>query len=151
MNQNLCALLTDDSAARRFVTSVAEWADFRHDARHMCSNVVTDAGKKTKDTLPSGARFNVPKNPSEQSILKQTALIGDANKVFLMVIGILFSSPEIRDIVIRSTPRMVANAYFSDFHARVEAAIVGTDEAGILPHAVLVAHERIRLINCHRV
>ena len=146
MNQNLCALLTDDVAARRFVSAVADWADFRHDARHMCSNVVTDPGKKIRDTLPSGARFDIPESPSEQSVLKQTALIGDPNKVFLMVIGILFSSAEIRDIVIKSTPRMVANAYFSDFHARVEAALVGTEEAGILPHAVLVARERIRIL-----
>jgi hypothetical protein len=146
MNQNLCALLTDDTAARRFVSTVAEWADIRHDTRHLCSNVVIDAGKKTKDTLPSGARFECPKGPSEEGVLRQTALIGDANKVFLMVIGILFSSPEIRAIVIESTPRIVARAYFSDFHARIEAALIGTDEAGILPHAVLVARERIKVM-----
>lgn len=127
------------------MSTVAEWADFRHDTRHLCSNVVIDAGKKTKDTLPSGARFEIPKSPSEQNVLRQTALIGDPNKVFLMVIGILFSSPEIRAIVIESTPGIVAKAYFSDFHARVEAALVGTEEAGILPHAVLVAHERIKV------
>ena len=79
---------------------------------------------------------------------KRTAADGahrGSKQGFLMVIGILFSSPEIRAIVIESTPGIIAKVYFSDFHARVEAALVGTEEAGILPHAVLVAHERIKV------
>lgn len=151
MNQNLCALLTDDASARRFVATVSEWAEFRHDAQNMCSRVVVDEGKRTKDTLPSGVRFSCQKSPSEKSVLAQTSLLGDTNKVFLMVIGILFSSSTIERIVSESTPRSVANDYFKDFHARIEDAKLGTPETGILPDAVIVAHERIKLFSiCSR-
>jgi hypothetical protein len=147
MDQNLCALLTDDNAARQFLSAVAEWADFRHDARNMCTNVVVDAGKQPKNTLPGDARFSCPPMPTEKKVLNQTALLGDPNKVFLMVIAVLFSSADIRAIVSKFTPRTVAADYFGTFHDRIEAAKIGTPETGILPEAVIVAHERIKLFS----
>ena len=145
MDQNLCTLLTNDARARVFIQTVAKWADFRHDARNMCTNVVVDTGKKSRDTLPGGARFSCPEMPTEQAVLNQTALLGDANKVFLTVISILFSSADVREIVCKATPNVVARDYFADFHQRIEAAKIGAPETGMLPEAVLVAHERMKL------
>ena len=145
MNQNLCTLLTNDARARIFIRTVAKWADFKHDARNMCPNVVVDVGKKTRDTLPGGARFSCPAMPTEQAVLNQTALLGDANKVFLTVIAILFSSADVKAIVCSSTPSVVVRDYFADFHQRIEAAKIGAPETGMLPEAVLVAHERMKL------
>ena len=163
MNQNLCSLLSNVDAARRFVDAAANRAEFKHDAQNMCGNAVIDPGKKIKDTLLGGARFTPPARPTIQQTLLQTAALGDPNKVLLLVIGLLFSSADLRTIVTANTPRVIATAYFEDFHDRVENAKIGTEEEvhtfivqarpllitpqGILPDAVLVARERIKLFS----
>lgn len=128
MNQNLCALLTDDRAGRAFIMAVADTASFKADAQHLCGVVVDDPGKKTRATLPNGVRFDPPKKPSIESVLRQTALLGDHNKIILIIIGLLFASHDLRRIVRASTPNLVAREYFEHFHTRIENAKIGTQE-----------------------
>lgn len=134
MNQNLCSLLTNAKAGRDFILAAAQRGVFRADAQHLCENVVDDQGKKTRNTLPNGVRFSPPPAPSVQSVLRQTALLGDHNKIILVVIGLLFSSDDLRHIVCTATPSLVARDYFEHFHTRIENAKIGTqEEVGALP------------------
>ena len=128
MNANICELLFSDTIARAFVLSVSRFANFVDDSHHLGGVAIMDKGKGSRCTLPGGARFEYPRVPTESAILKQVATYGDPNKVFLCVIGLLFSSKDLEQIVRSNSPGFVVDDYFRGFHVRIECAKIGTQE-----------------------
>ena len=128
MNANICDLLFSDAIARNFVLSVSRNATFVDDSHNLGGVSVVDKGKGSKCTLPGGARFDYPRLPTERAVLKQTATYGDSNKLFLCVIGLIFSSSDLEQLVRSNSPGFVADDYFREFHVRIECAKIGTQE-----------------------
>jgi hypothetical protein len=144
---DLRVLLFDAGRAREFLTVVHGCAVYEPGNSLEGSgsgSAATNGNRRTFRTLPFSCRMHGLEATKDDWLLR-TAIDGSAFDVWWAVLGVLFSSRDACDRVMRETPDAISGLYFHNFYGRLSNLIFGTNSTGRLPAAVVVGYEQAHL------